>query len=604
MSEGVPVGVVMDAKEKSELKKSFKSWVPNIVVYAIGISLFTIYGSLQDSGTTGAQTAVLVGLGFVAVYSVWKVPTFIIFIVMMLAGSSGGVFALVAAPVVILLSAHAHQLHRGGRRTLREWRPVLGVAAVAAALSFLVANLVIGGRGASDDAGGTTRAPRSIDFGWLDWLSERLGIREGSELIDVAAGGRPPEETTNWLLLAALVAGVLLFIVATALLIRWFKRRDRSAPNPAAPATAWSMERLERIGESVGRPRQSHEGAIAYADALAEYTGDARLRAAGPLISARMFDPRVVTANDAGQVDEAIQDTLGPIELQPPQAPPAPVQPTEVKRTIGDRWGSAVTRLNGISVRSGLISGTVLGLLLLTVWYVATNTSSATDLPEQLAFADDSTGFFIDDEPEILELFAEQLALSPDEFRSYQTCTSWTYSDGLVGGFSQSGIEHPISGAAIVSTVDLDGSDVSWSITTPTVGIDTWVDEETGERYFYELLEGDKQAFSSLGFSGDFIDASLRTSVDEQPNDEIESGFVQYTGMSNGNGGVLDSIAGDVIDDYGLPTDWVVDLWVEDDVVQNAAYFGRNFQFDVEVTFTLTTPVPDLDQSLHPPTCN
>ncbi len=122
----------------------------------------------------------------------------------------------------------------------------------------------------------------------------------------------------DWLLVAIVVLVVLLLL----LMLIYLLRRDDSSVGGRALSNDARMEaalqRLEAIGNSVGRPRHKHEGALGYADALFDLTGDDRLRAVGPLLSAHMFDRS--SASDAERLS-ALEDTLSEIEANPPLVP-------------------------------------------------------------------------------------------------------------------------------------------------------------------------------------------------------------------------------------------------------------------------------------------
>ncbi|MEM8705056.1 MAG: hypothetical protein AAGE98_01255 [Actinomycetota bacterium] len=314
-------------------------------------------GALIALNATDATAVVSAGvLGFTLLLGVFSAPAFTAGVLLVLAALAGGWTILAAAPVVVLLAARAAQIDGrsvGGRFGLRT----IGMLVAAFLLTVPFAALAIGSSFGSsgaepapavfaDDGDGDASVLAQI----VDAVRDAFG--QGSNEAPGTGSSPPdPESSFNWWFVVAIVLLVLAVVLAA---VWWWTRRRR-----LAEASGWSLARLERVGAAVGRRRRPHEGPLTYASALASHTGDERLRAAGPLVSSRVYD--AISADDR-RTDESLRG----LEASPPAKP---------HRTLRERISArGFDRRTAMGVASVGVAG-------LALWLLATRGGDLRDDP-------------------------------------------------------------------------------------------------------------------------------------------------------------------------------------------------------------------------------
>ncbi|MGI9603164.1 MAG: hypothetical protein ACR2QE_14855 [Acidimicrobiales bacterium] len=272
-----------------------------------------------------AQVANLIVIGLGGGYLIWKRPVHLIVAFTVLAAVGGGLMILLAPPAVVLLAARSLRretdVGRSPRRTARSAAfaglallltlPFLSMALDPSSMAENTSTAAAERQSAQPAPGGGSAS------GLLQRLADALARvfgQNNGQTVSVGGGEQPPDPDINWWLIAAAVAAGAVLIVGAVLLWRWWRRRGQAGPD-ATPG--WSLLRLEMIGRALGRPRRAHEGALSYADALADRSGDDRLASAGPLVSGHLYESRTTD-------EELVDRSLTEVEHDPPPRPPLP----------------------------------------------------------------------------------------------------------------------------------------------------------------------------------------------------------------------------------------------------------------------------------------
>lgn len=327
------------------------------------LAMLLIVNNLSDDARTVVLPLILLAI---FVRSAIKAPPIAIAILLYFSMILGSWFIVAAAPVTMLLARRYQrqrlQLEPSAvhiRRTV-----ILAVGALVASLPFIAASLgpwsarsqssasrsaspLVPQRGRGEE-GALQRFARWLGFG--PDPGGQPGQFEPLQPVPVQPRPQQPDESFNWWILVA-----VLVILAFAVLAWWLWRRRKPAIGPEySPAAAQPLARLEAVGESIGRPRAPFEGAITYGRELARRTGDARLAAAGPLVSSQVYESAFV---NPGEVDANLRG----IESSPPPPPPRP--------SFGERLTSWVDRFR-FSPRSVLLALLFVAAIVIVGWVV------------------------------------------------------------------------------------------------------------------------------------------------------------------------------------------------------------------------------------------
>ncbi len=277
-----------------------------------GITAALLVMNLLPTSFSGPIGSLVVGVAALAFagYLLWRVPFIGAGLLLLQASQKGGLLILIAAPAVIVFGAR--QLHSDFGLT-RSWSGIartVGLALLAALVTLPFATVTVSSRSAPNPGG--AKPPPGLDqlLSVLAWLARHLPTWSGDDgqPRPLEDQGAPPD--LSWL---KVVGALTITAIAVALIARWWWRRRH---NPVAPApVAAPLARLEAVGAGIGRQREPHEGALAYASALSEYTGDKRLIEAGPLISGVVYESRTADTTSTEQ-------RLTGVELDPPPRPP------------------------------------------------------------------------------------------------------------------------------------------------------------------------------------------------------------------------------------------------------------------------------------------
>jgi hypothetical protein len=314
-------------------------------------------GDVRDTATV-----VLVAAGFV--HAAIRKPPIAIAIGLFVAMRFGGWLILAAAPVTIVL-ARRYQRQRLGldaSATHHRRTALIAIAALACTLPFI--DYSIGAWSArsrfqpAPSADPLFSPQQSGEESLLTRIARYLGFgRDGDELgarFDPLSPNlvfpREPDDPFNWWIV------VIVVVVLAVLGLLWWlwKRRTRTEAPAWRPVPATPLARLEAVGESVGRRRADHEGAITYAFALAERTGDSRLAGVGPLVSGQVYESRLVEP-------AAVDADLRGLEAAPPPAPPQP--------SLAERVANRARRLP-ITAKGLLYAGLGIAALVVIGWLV------------------------------------------------------------------------------------------------------------------------------------------------------------------------------------------------------------------------------------------
>jgi transglutaminase-like putative cysteine protease len=166
---------------------------------------------------------------------------------------------------------------------------------------------------------------------WAEVWFPEVGWVPFDPTADVPLAGDDRSEPTigEWIqdhlvVLVLAIGAVALLAGPVRLLIR--RVRARRAGRPVG-WTAVAAHRLDDLGSRVGRPRQDHETATAYAVVLAERYGDDRLVAAGQVIDDAIYGWHPQDPARQGAIDAVLAEVAaGPVPDQiPPVAEPEPV---------------------------------------------------------------------------------------------------------------------------------------------------------------------------------------------------------------------------------------------------------------------------------------
>ncbi len=331
------------------------------VLWWLGIffGLMFVFNNLSED-VRQVALPMLIFAGFV--WAAIKSPPIAIATLLYYSMVLGSWLILAAAPVSMLLARRYQR-----QRLDLELNPVhirrtvlLAMGALVATLPFIAASLgpwsargqSSAGRsasplvpqGGSGEEGALQRFARWLGFG--NEGDHQPGDFERLQPVPV----RPPEPDNpfNWWIVVAVV------VIVALLLLAWWLWRRRSPRPELAPAyeAARPLARLEAVGESIGRPRAPFEGAITYGHELARRTGDARLAAAGPLVSSQVYESAFVNPSE-------VDANLAGIEAAPPPAPPRP--------RLGERMQARMDS-SRISPRVALMSLLAVAAIVIAAW--------------------------------------------------------------------------------------------------------------------------------------------------------------------------------------------------------------------------------------------
>ncbi len=459
-----------------------RRWLGGACVLGI---LLVALPALQDR-TSSNWLFVYGALTLVAVVgTAFRWPLVAAGLMLVLGSRLGGTLALITAPIVLLLVywANTRRLHTLANRPVfdreeafQKLRPRsrsrIGAFVLACLLSLLL--LPLGLPGGGGGAGGSSQWEPSGSSGQPDWLSDAVGTvlrfiglggdNPAGEVVE-SGGVAPPEPETEWWKVVAFIVVVALLLTAAFFIGRWLWRRLRPTPVAAGEETPQQMvDRLERLGESVGRRRLGHEGVATYARALSLHTGDERLVPLGNDLSDELYQKDGQPSLLAGRFAE--------IEADPPEAPPEPPPPS-----LRERLRSRLTeiRTSASNNRGAVaIALTVIALVGYAIVVGIFNDES------NLAFADDALDSIefeppelLDDQPAFAVEIDERFADS-DDVTSTQTCTVIVFEDGTLDVWS---IEdaYLAGDSRRISTSFGDGTVDTWaSYTSAGVGSATY----------------------------------------------------------------------------------------------------------------------------------
>lgn len=346
----------------------------------------------------------LILLGAFALYAAYAVPALAALAVLVAAMAMGGELILVAAPLTVILARRDRWMRLDIPRSIVHTLTTLVVAVLAFVFSLAFASMTIGGRSAAADG-----ARPASGTGPIATLLRMLGVNTSgtganpSRPVQVpstpAAPPEPPRDFSVpwlWLLALALIAAVIAAVVI------WRRRRTPKTP---AIISARPLARLEAIGKAIGRPRRSNEGALSYAAALSDRSGDERLPETGDLVSGRLYAS--VSTDPA-----SVEAQLGQLEATPPVVPKVPLG-DRIRRAAQwpvDHWRGVALTLGGV------------GALVVGVFAIAPQVNSFDDAPDLLAFNADGSGFF--DAQSTPDEWFNLMGREPSELTQWESCSS------------------------------------------------------------------------------------------------------------------------------------------------------------------------------------